>query len=559
MTKVPLGLKMVSDGLISEAQLTEALSFQKKRAEEGVRLRLGEILVQLGYCTDQDIAQTISELTGYHLISLNQTPIDMNAANLITPDIAQRYHAMPVGFSGNKLQVALSNPNDLLAIDDLTLITGKEIEPVVVSDDDLAAVIDQFCNLSAALEPEPAEAEEELEALNADQNDDKPAVLLASQIINSAVRAGASDIHIEPQEKHMRVRNRIDGVLHEIMQQPSSMHAPVVSRIKVMANMDIAERRVPQDGRATVKIDGKVIDIRVASLPSAYGEKITMRLLNRSSQLITIDELGFPSRDHERYMNTIRLPYGFLLVTGPTGSGKSTTLYASLAQLNSVDRNVITLEDPIERRMEGLNQVQMNEKAGMTFASGLRSILRSDPDVVMIGEIRDKETAKIAVEAALTGHFVLSTLHTNDAASAVTRLGEMGVEGFLTASALVGVVAQRLVRVLCPRCKKAYTLSRAEVLEMLPDFPIRDDEQEVTLYKATGCLACSNTGYKGRRGVYEFLQVSEEIQHMILTHASNHEIKAKAVEQGMITLRDDGLRKVRDGITSVEEMLRVIV
>ncbi len=559
MTKVPLGLKMVSDGLISEAQLTEALSFQKKRAEEGVRLRLGEILVQLGYCTDQDIAQTISELTGYHLISLNQTPIDMNAANLITPDIAQRYHAMPVGFSGNKLQVALSNPNDLLAIDDLTLITGKEIEPVVVSDDDLAAVIDQFCNLSAALEPEPAEAEEELEALNADQNDDKPAVLLASQIINSAVRAGASDIHIEPQEKHMRVRNRIDGVLHEIMQQPSSMHAPVVSRIKVMANMDIAERRVPQDGRATVKIDGKVIDIRVASLPSAYGEKITMRLLNRSSQLITIDELGFPSRDHERYMNTIRLPYGFLLVTGPTGSGKSTTLYASLAQLNSVDRNVITLEDPIERRMEGLNQVQMNEKAGMTFASGLRSILRSDPDVVMIGEIRDKETAKIAVEAALTGHFVLSTLHTNDAASAVTRLGEMGVEGFLTASALVGVVAQRLVRVLCPRCKKAYTLSRAEVLEMLPDFPIRDDEQEVTLYKATGCLACSNTGYKGRRGVYEFLQVSEEIQHMILTHASNHEIKAKAVEQGMTTLRDDGLRKVRDGITSVEEMLRVIV
>ena len=559
MTKVPLGLKMVSDGLISEAQLTEALSFQKKRAEEGVRLRLGEILVQLGYCTDQDIAQTISELTGYHLISLNQTPIDMNAANLITPDIAQRYHAMPVGFSGNKLQVALSNPNDLLAIDDLTLITGKEIEPVVVSDDDLAAVIDQFCNLSAALEPEPAEAEEELEALNADQNDDKPAVLLASQIINSAVRAGASDIHIEPQEKHMRVRNRIDGVLHEIMQQPSSMHAPVVSRIKVMANMDIAERRVPQDGRATVKIDGKVIDIRVASLPSAYGEKITMRLLNRSSQLLTIDELGFPSRDHERYMNTIRLPYGFLLVTGPTGSGKSTTLYASLAQLNSVDRNVITLEDPIERRMEGLNQVQMNEKAGMTFASGLRSILRSDPDVVMIGEIRDKETAKIAVEAALTGHFVFSTLHTNDAASAVTRLGEMGVEGFLTASALVGVVAQRLVRVLCPRCKKAYTLSRAEVLEMLPDFPIRDDEQEVTLYKATGCLACSNTGYKGRRGVYEFLQVSEEIQHMILTHASNHEIKAKAVEQGMTTLRDDGLRKVRDGITSVEEMLRVIV
>lgn len=561
MIKQPLGTRLVENGVITEPQLEQALRYQKQRSEEGTRVRLGDILVQMGFCTDEHVARAVSQNTGYELISLNRNPIDVMAANLITPDLAQRYGALPVGFDGEKLKVAMQNPGDLMAIDDLSLITGREIVPVVVSDDELRAVIEQFANLSAAAEPVDEEEDApELEGLVADNvASDKPAVLLVSQIINGAIRAGASDIHVEPQEKSLRVRYRIDGVLHEVMQQSSSLHASVVSRIKVMASMDIAERRTPQDGRATVRVDGKVIDIRIASLPSAYGEKITLRLLNRSSQMITIDQLGFPPHDHERYMQTIALPYGFLLVTGPTGSGKSTTLYASLAVLNSLEKNLITLEDPIERRMDGLNQVQMNQKAGMTFASGLRSILRSDPDIVMIGEIRDRETAKIAVEAALTGHFVLSTLHTNDSASAVTRLGEMGVEPFLTASSLAGVVAQRLVRVLCPRCRQAYTMKREELLRIVPDFPIGENEESVTLYKAKGCLSCNNTGYRGRRGVYEFLRVTEEIQQQILAGASNHTIKEVAIRQGMTTLREDGLMKVRQGITSIEELLRVVV
>lgn len=559
--KLMLGARLIQDGTITPDQLNDALEYQRSRMQEnGRRIQLGTALVALGYCTDEDIANAMSRNTGYDLMSLNSTPLDMEAANLITPDIAQRYHAIPVGFEGDRLLLAMRNPNDLIAIDDLRLITGREIRPVIVSDDELAAVIEQFANLSAAVEATPDEFDEKTPTLLDDTDAaDKPAVILTSQIINSAVRTGASDIHVEPQEKALRIRFRIDGVLHEMMTQPMSIFPAVASRLKVLANMDIAERRIPQDGRATLKVDDRVIDLRVASLPSAYGEKITMRLLDRSVRNITIDELGFPQNDKLRYMETVSRPYGFLLVTGPTGSGKSTTLYATLAQLNTPEKNVITLEDPIERRMNGLNQVQMNERAGMTFASGLRSILRSDPDIVMIGEIRDRETAKIAVEAALTGHFVLSTLHTNDASSAVTRLGEMGVEPFLTASSLVGVIAQRLVRVLCPRCKKPVVIEKEKMLATVPDFPFEPGEDSVTIYQAAGCLACNNTGYKGRRGVYEFLQVDEEIRNLVLEHASNHEIQKAAVAHGMVTLRGDGFKKVRGGITSLEEMLRVIV
>lgn len=559
--KLMLGARLIQDGTITPDQLNDALEYQRSRMQEnGRRIQLGTALVALGYCTDEDIANAMSRNTGYDLMSLNSTPLDMEAANLITPDIAQRYHAIPVGFEGDRLLLAMRNPNDLIAIDDLRLITGREIRPVIVSDDELAAVVEQFANLSAAVEATPDEFDEKTPTLLDDTDAaDKPAVILTSQIINSAVRTGASDIHVEPQEKALRIRFRIDGVLHEMMTQPMSIFPAVASRLKVLANMDIAERRIPQDGRATLKVDDRVIDLRVASLPSAYGEKITMRLLDRSVRNITIDELGFPQNDKLRYMETVSRPYGFLLVTGPTGSGKSTTLYATLAQLNTPEKNVITLEDPIERRMNGLNQVQMNERAGMTFASGLRSILRSDPDIVMIGEIRDRETAKIAVEAALTGHFVLSTLHTNDASSAVTRLGEMGVEPFLTASSLVGVIAQRLVRVLCPRCKKPVVIEKEKMLATVPDFPFEPGEDSVTIYQAAGCLACNNTGYKGRRGVYEFLQVDEEIRNLVLEHASNHEIQKAAVAHGMVTLRGDGFKKVRGGITSLEEMLRVIV
>ena len=326
-----------------------------------------------------------------------------------------------------------------------------------------------------------------------------------------------------------------------------------------MGGMDIAERRIPQDGRITLKIEDITVDIRVASLPSAYGEKLTLRLLNRSSKMITLEELGFPEVQLKRYNEVMHLPYGFILITGPTGSGKSTTLYATLAEINTPSKNIITLEDPIERRMAGLNQIQMNSKAGMTFASGLRSILRSDPDIIMVGEIRDHETAKIAVESALTGHLVFSTLHTNDAPGAVTRLGEMGVEAFLTASSLVGVVAQRLMRIICPSCRKSYTLSREEILQIAPDFPLQPHEDSVTLYKAVGCLSCNNTGYRGRVGVYEFLRVTEKMQKLILNNASTNDIRGMAIHEGMTTLRMDGLQKVKKGLSSLEELLRVVV
>ncbi len=555
--KLNMGERLLYNNIITQIQLSEALDYQKKQLKEnGQHLKLGTILVKMGFCTDEDIAYALSQNTGYQLMSLNKKEVDMSAANLISPEIASKYRALPIGFENGKLLVAMERPDDLFTMDDLRLITGYDIKPIVVSDDELKAVLERFCNISRAIETEDSDEEETEEQVIVDDND-QPAVILATQVINAAVRAGASDIHVEPLEKYFRVRYRIDGVLHEMMQQPSSLFPSLVSRIKIISNIDIAERRIPQDGRATVKVDGNVVDIRVATLPSAYGERITMRLLSRSNHVITIEELGFPQVDYNRFMHTISLPYGFLLVTGPTGSGKSTTLYASLAQLNSIEKNIITLEDPIERRMEGLNQVQMNEKAGMTFASGLRSILRSDPDIVMIGEIRDKETAKIAVEAALTGHFVLSTLHTNDASSAVTRLGEMGVDNFLTASSLVGVIAQRLVRKLCPRCKEAYTITKEEMAKVHPEFPMQ--EESLTLYRSKGCLSCNNTGYKGRCGTYEFLLVSQEIRDLILKNASDGEIKNVAISQGMTTLRDDGYDKVRNGITSIEEVLRVIV
>lgn len=552
-----LGSQLIKLGKITEEQLNEALLQQKMLEEQGNKGMLGQILVDMGYCTQEDVAHAMAMKSGSAFFTLSSRPIDIQAMNLISPELSAKYKALAIGFEGGRLQVALMNPNDLIALDDLRILTGYEIQPVVVPDMELLNAIKKYTQESIVdQEKESAnefKSEEEL------QEDDKPAVQLANQIFNLAVESGASDIHIEPQEMMTRVRFRIDGAMHEIMQQPSRLHATLVSRIKVLGGMNIAERRVPQDGRITLKIDGKTIDVRVASLPSAYGEKLTLRLLNRSSRLITLSELGFPESQLSKYIETIRKPYGFILITGPTGSGKSTTLYATLARLNSVDKNIITLEDPIERRMDGLNQIQMNAKAGMTFASGLRAILRSDPDIIMVGEIRDYETAKIAVESALTGHLVLSTLHTNDAAGAVSRLGDMGVERYLTASALAGVVAQRLMRILCPNCKRPYIISRDELLLSIPDFPLDDHENEIELYRARGCMLCNQTGYKGRIGIFEFLQVDEAMQRMIVANASVNDIKEHAVRNGMITMRRDGLIKVKSGLSSIEELLRVIV
>lgn len=550
-----LGNQLIKLGKITSEELHEALLEQKKLEEGGNKGRLGQILVDMGFCSQEDIAFAMAEKSGSSFYNLSTCAVDLSAMSLISPEMSQRYQALAIGFEDDKLLVAMMNPNDLIAIDDLRILTGYEISPVVVSDKELISAIRKYTRDSSDIEQE--DNFDDIDMIENGEEDDKPAVLLANQIFSMAVSSGVSDVHIEPQEKHTRVRFRIDGVMHEVMQQHTKIHAPLVSRIKVLANMDIAERRIPQDGRITLRIEGKVVDIRAASLPSAYGEKLTLRILDRSDKLFTLSELGFPESQLQKYNETIRRPYGFILITGPTGSGKSTTLYATLAKLNSVDKNIITLEDPIERRMDGVNQIQMNEKAGMTFASGLRAILRNDPDIIMVGEIRDFETAKIAVESALTGHLVISTLHTNDAASAITRLSDMGVERYLTSSALVGVVGQRLMRILCPNCKRAYKLSREEILSSIPDFPIDEDENEVELFHARGCIACNRTGYKGRIGIYEFLPVDEYLQRLIITNASVGEIRDYAIEKGMITMRSDGLMKVKNGISSVEELLRV--
>ncbi|MGI6078972.1 MAG: GspE/PulE family protein [Fastidiosipilaceae bacterium] len=554
-----LGNMLVKNGAITKEQLGHAL--KQQYMNEGSKGMLGRILVQLGYCTEDDIARVVALQNDVPYISLETYPIDDAASSLITPEIARRYSALPVGFDKGKLLVAMMHPKDIIAIDDLRIHTGYDFQPVVCADGELRAAIERYSRSCASVEQTAAEEEVEVEELTPEVDDasEKPAVHLANTIFNQAVRAGTSDIHIEPQETSMRVRFRIDGVLHDAMQPSKKLHAPLVSRIKVMANMDIAERRVPQDGRISLKIEDKAIDVRVATLPTAYGEKVTMRLLNRSGRLITLEELGFPLPELEKYRRIVQMPYGFILVTGPTGSGKSTTLYATLAAINSVEKNIITVEDPIEYRLDGLNQVQVNVRAGLTFANGLRSILRSDPDIIMIGEVRDAETARIAVESALTGHLVFSTIHTNDAAGAITRLGDMGIETFLTASSLAGVVAQRLARVLCTHCKEPYEISRDQLLSNIPDFPISEGEEKLTLYRSKGCFRCSNTGYKGRVGIYELLLVNEEIRRLTLNHASSSEINDAAVAAGMVTLRQDGLRKVKEGITSVEETMRVIV
>lgn len=548
--------RLVDAGIVTEAQVDEALEIQKTS-----KALIGSILTQLGYCTEEDIARIMAQKTGYRFVSIDEIGVNVAAANLITPETALRNNVLPLYQEGKTLYVAMKNPNDIITIDNLHLMTGLEICPLVVSDMELAAAIENFANMNSAVDnyddddlPDSAEESEELSL------DDKPAVQLVNQIINNAIKSGASDVHVEALEKVMRVRFRIDGVLQEVLQNPIKIFPSVVSRVKVLGGMDIAEKRVPQDGRATVRYEDKTLDVRIATMPTVYGEKIVMRLLERNKGNVSIKDIHFSERQFPRFDKAIHMPYGFVLVTGPTGSGKSTTLYATLAEISTLEKNVITLEDPVERRMAGINQVQMNNRAGMTFAAALRSVLRSDPDIVMVGEIRDGETAKIAVEAALTGHMVLSTLHTNDAAGAVTRLEEMGVEPFLTASSLVGVLAQRLVRKLCPKCKEEIKMTREEMLKILPDFPVDQyPDESFKIYKPKGCLTCNNTGYKGREAVFEFLTVTEEMKKLILDRANGADIKALAISQGMHTLKDEGIYKVMHGITSIEELLRVIV
>lgn len=551
---------LIQDGIITEAQLREAQEGQKE-----TKNLIGTELVSRGFCTELDVARALEKKTGHKLVSIEEVGINFAVANIISADLIAKRRVLPLYQDEKKLFVVMRDPDDIFTRDNLSIRTGGlEIVPLIATESELNAAIDTIVNNASNIDTYDEEEvqEEDLSALEALENDEKPAVQLVNQVITNAVKSGASDIHIEPMEKTMRVRLRIDGVLHEVLQNPIKLHSSVASRVKVIGGMDIAERRIPQDGRTTVKVDDRTFDIRIAVLPSVYGEKIVMRLLERGAKSVQLKDIRFSKAQEDRFLRTIRLPYGFLLVTGPTGSGKSTTLYATLAEVSDITKHTITLEDPVERRMSGICQVQMNNRAGMTFSAALRSVLRADPDIVMVGEIRDGETAKIAVESALTGHMVFSTLHTNDASSAITRLDEMGVEPFLTASSLVGVLAQRLIRVLCPRCKEEVEISYRDLRNSIEDFPIPEGktlDDTTKIYRPKGCIACSNTGYKGREGVFEFLQVTNEIKELILKRAGVAEIKELAVSQGMHTLHQEGIDKILDGSSSVEEVLRVLV
>ncbi|WP_153724139.1 GspE/PulE family protein [Heliorestis convoluta] len=549
----PIGIWLINNGIITQEQLDIALEQQNKSG----RGLLGEALVEMGFCSEEDIARAMAARSNVEYVPLNKISYDMTAMATISADAAKRYQALPIAIEHNKLVVAMKNPTDLMIIDDLRVLTGYDIKPVACLDSELQAAIEKYGRTGIDFADDSNPSNEAIMGPGEDTSN-RAAVQLANLILSQAVSAKASDIHIEPYENSLRIRFRIDGVLHDIMEPPRRLHAGLVSRIKVMAGMDIANKHIPQDGRITLKIDERPIDIRIASLPVSFGERVTMRLLDRTGTMLTLQDLGVAPMVLEQFRQVITLPYGFILVTGPTGSGKSTTLYASLSELDKVEKNIITIEDPIEYRLDGMSQIQLNSRAGLNFASGLRSILRNDPDVIMVGEIRDKETARIAIESSITGHLVFSTLHTNDASGSISRLIEMEVEPFLIASSLACALAQRLARRLCLQCRIPYE-AKAEELEQIEGFPLLPGEKSLRLYKPGKCSYCANTGYRGRIGIYELLRISESLRPLILEKTSAQEIRAQAVREGMITLRQDGLHKVRQGLTSLEEILRIVL
>jgi type IV pilus assembly protein PilB len=555
--RVQLGTLLVQQGLITEAQLDAAV-----QAQQGSGKQIGRVLIEQGAISETDLVRALARQVGLDFIDLSEHTIDPSVAAQIPENLARRYQAMPVAWDDDgRLVVAMADPSNVFAVDDIRAITGAEVATVVATAGQLQDAIDRFHRLDGEVDTMAQEAADEL----ADPEDlanvnevveDAPIVKFVNLLITQAVADRASDIHVEPGERDLRIRFRIDGVLHEVMHSPKSIQAGVISRLKVMSEINIAERRVPQDGRMSLTVGGKPIDLRVATLPTVFGEKVVMRILDKGQALLTLDDQGFLPDVLGRYETSYRKPYGTILVTGPTGSGKSTTLYATLNILNEVHRNIITVEDPVEYRLPGINQVQIHSKAGLTFSSALRSILRADPDVVLVGEIRDRETAIIAIEASLTGHLVLTTLHTNDAASTPLRLVEMGVEPFLVTSALDCVLAQRLARKLCERCREQYQPSEAELVEA--GWPMEEIEDWPVLFRAVGCSACGRTGYRGRFALHEVMLVTEEIERLIIERRSTEDLKKEAVMQGMIPLRSDGLRKVHAGMTSLEEVFRVV-
>jgi type IV pilus assembly protein PilB len=513
-----------------------------------------DVLVQSGALSIEQLARATAERFGLDHVDLTIYKPDLAAVNLLTAQAARRFNAIPIGFhQSGRLLVAMADPSNVLALDDLKLMTGYEVRPVVASREDIASLIAKMNRLDDAVAEVVDNDEEEDVVVDIETGADAPVVKLVNSIIAQAMEDGASDIHFEPHGRDMRVRFRVDGVLSETTTIPRRMTPGVVSRVKIMGDLDISERRIPQDGRTSMSIDGHSVDIRIVTLPSAGGEGIVMRILDKEQIVLTLDSLGMRGDSRERFEAGFRQSYGAVLVTGPTGSGKSTTLYAALMDVNSVEKNIITIEDPVEYQVDGVNQVQVNPKAGLTFATGLRTMLRADPDIIMVGEIRDPDTAKIAVEAALTGHLVLSTLHTNDAPSAITRLTEMGIPPFLTASAIDCVVAQRLARRLCAYCKKRTVLK----VDRLQGAGFFDAAFDIEAFEPVGCARCGHSGYKGRVGLYEVMTVSDEIREMTIDRVSADVISKKAVEQGMRLLKDDGLEKVRLGVTSIQEISRV--
>ena len=547
-TSIKLGKILLDAALITEKQLKEAMVSKNGKS-------LSRSLVDLGFASEIDIAAIVAKRMNLPYLDISGYEIDPAAATIISEELARRYRMLPIDFDEDRLVVASADPANIFAIDDLRIVTGYDISVVVCTESDLLSAIGRFAQIDKTVEEVVETVEEAVTARSEEKEaEEAPIVKLVNLIISEAVRDGANDVHIEPQEKDVRIRYRIDGVLHEIMRAPKPAQPGMIARLKILSGMDIAERRIPQDGRFGLSIESKAIDFRAATLPTIHGEKIVLRLLEKENALLNLGDLGFLDRSLRTFKSSFIKPYGAILVSGPTGSGKTTTLYAVLNILNVPEKNIITVEDPVEYRLRGMNQVQVNPKAGLTFASGLRSILRNDPDIVMIGEIRDRETALIAVESALTGHLVLSTLHTNDAPSAITRLTEMGIEPFLTSSAVDCVVAQRLARKLCKHCKEAYTPSPKALAES--GFPRKSDKLP-TLYKAKGCNKCRE-GYKGRVGVYEVMQVSEAIERLTVERTTADEIKKIAVSEGMKTMIEDGFEKVRQGITSIEEIMRVI-
>lgn len=568
---VKLGQMLTKAGLVTEEQLKDALEHQRKQGG-----KIGYNLVKLGYVSEEDITSLLSEQYGVPSINLRHFEIDESVIKLIPSEVAQKYLIIPINRTGATLTIAMVDPTNVFAMDDIKFMTGYNIEPVVASEIAIREGIDQYYGSSHALElkkvmDEMAESEsDQLEVLEEEEDidlakleastEEAPVVKLVNIILTDSIKKNASDIHLEPYEKDFRVRFRIDGILYEMMNPPMKLKDAMTSRIKIMAKLDISEKRLPQDGRIKVKMKVqdkyKEMDYRVSVLPTLFGEKIVMRLLDKDNLMLDMTKLGFESESLEQFERAILKPYGMVLVTGPTGSGKTNTLYSSINRINMPETNILTAEDPVEFNIHGINQVQMKEQIGLNFAAALRSFLRQDPNIILVGEIRDFETAEIAVKAALTGHLVLSTLHTNDAPSTINRLMNMGIEPFLVSTSVNLICAQRLIRKICKDCKEQVNIPDQALL----DIGFRSEEiKNIKLFKGKGCYTCNNTGYKGRIGLFEVMEITEDIRELILSGASSIELKRKAVEEGMINLRESGLQKLRDGLTTVEEVVRETV